>query len=151
MRAGGHSLGGAAALLAAHRLKTLRSLVVIGSPAEPDHIRHLLSNPLEVLHREGVAEVMIAGRSFPIARGFLDDLARHDQDGRVAGLGRPRCSFFTRPMARPSTSRRASRIFEQARQRKAFVPPLGSDHLLSGRRLSVPWAWWRVGSAGRCE
>lgn len=85
----GHSLGGAASLLGAHRLKTVRSLAVIGAPASTHHVRHLLTDRLEVIKQEGVAEVTIAGRSFPVSRGFLADIERHDQEGRVAQLDRP--------------------------------------------------------------
>ncbi|MEL6983029.1 MAG: alpha/beta fold hydrolase, partial [Actinomycetota bacterium] len=40
----GHSLGGAAAVLATRRLKTVRSLVTIGAPADASHVRHLMDD-----------------------------------------------------------------------------------------------------------
>lgn len=128
----GHSLGGAAALLAAHRLKTVRSVAVIGAPAAPSHISHLLDDRLEEIHREGVAEVTIAGRSFPVARGFLDDLERHDQDGRVAALNRPLLVLHAVDDETVGVAE-GERIFAQAQQPKAFLPLLGSDHLLTHR------------------
>ena len=85
----GHSLGGAAALLAAHRLRTVRSVAVLGTPASPQHVRRLLVGHEEEIERQGEAVVAIGGRPFPIARSFLEDLEQHDQAGDVAALDRP--------------------------------------------------------------
>ncbi len=85
----GHSLGGAAAILAASRLKTVRSLVTIGAPSDPLHVRHLFDDDLETLATHGRASVTIAGRSFDLEQGFIDDLGTHDVLEAVAGLDRP--------------------------------------------------------------
>lgn len=85
----GHSLGGAAAILAAERLKTVRSLVTIGAPSDPTHVRHLFEDDLEKMATEGQACVTIAGRSFDLQQGFVDDLINHDVLAAAAGLERP--------------------------------------------------------------
>lgn len=85
----GHSLGGAAAVLAASRLKTVRSLVTVGAPSDPLHVRHLFADSLDVLATEGRAAVTIAGRQFDLEQGFVDDLTNHDVLEAVATLGRP--------------------------------------------------------------
>jgi len=85
----GHSLGGAAAILAAARLKTVRSLVTIGAPSDPLHVRHLFDDDLDTLAADGVACVTIAGRTFDLEQGFVDDLANHDVLEAAANLGRP--------------------------------------------------------------
>lgn len=87
----GHSLGGAAAVLAAERLKTVRSLVTIGAPADAGHIRHLLAGGWEALEDGRPAVVTVARRRFRLNPGFVDDLANHDVSGRAALLGRPYC------------------------------------------------------------
>ncbi len=85
----GHSLGGAAAILAAERLKTVRSLVTIGAPSDPLHVRHLFDDDLDTLAADGVACVTIAGRTFDLEQGFVDDLSNHDVLAAAAALGRP--------------------------------------------------------------
>lgn len=128
----GHSLGGAAALLAASRLKAVRSVAVIGAPASPGHVRHLLTDHEEAIRREGEAVVEIAGRPFPVSLGFLDDLERHNETGEVARLGRPLMVVHavedgTVPIAE------GERIFAAAQHPKAFVSLPDTDHLLTSR------------------
>ena len=85
----GHSLGGAAAILAAERVKTVRSLATIGAPSDPLHVRHLFDDDLDTLAIEGRACVTIAGRPFDLEQGFVDDLSNHDVLEAVSELGRP--------------------------------------------------------------
>lgn len=85
----GHSLGGAAAILAAERLKTVRSLVTIGAPSDPLHVRHLFDDDLDTLAADGVACVTISGRKFDLEQGFVDDLSNHNVLEAAAALGRP--------------------------------------------------------------
>lgn len=76
----GHSLGGAAAVLAAHRLKTVRSLVTMAAPSDASHVRHLFSSD---------TEVNIGGRVFEIEPTFISDLVQHDVLSRASQLARP--------------------------------------------------------------
>ena len=92
----GHSLGGAAAILAASKLKTVRSVVTIGAPSSVDHVTHLFDDSLDDIHRDGRAPITIGGRSFELERGFVDDLTNHDVLAAVAGLNRPYCAIHAR-------------------------------------------------------
>ena len=75
----GHSLGGAAAVLAARRIHSLDGVVAIASPSDVSHVRRLLrAGAEERIREEGRAEVDIGGRRFEVSATFLDDLARHD-------------------------------------------------------------------------
>lgn len=144
----GHSLGGAATLLAAHRLKSVRSVAVIGAPASPRHVRQLFVDHEAEIRREGSAMVAIAGRSFPVSREFLDDLDLHDQAGDVGRLGRPLMVVHavdddTVPIEEGEA------IFASARQPKAFVALPDADHLLTSRTsaesaLDVVLAWFNA-------
>lgn len=127
----GHSLGGAAALLAAPDLPEVASVVTIGTPASPAHLARVRPD-LDALPAGERTEVVIAGRPFEVERRFLDDLEDHDQQGAVAGLGRPLLVLHAVddevvPIAE------GERIFAAARQPKAFHPLLGTDHLLRDR------------------
>ena len=129
----GHSLGGAAALLAAGRVHTVRSIAVVNAPSEPDHIRRVFASREDVIRREGEAVVEIAGRPFPISEEFIDDLEAHRQLAHVADLERPLLVVHAVGDEVVAVTE-GERIFAAARQPKAFVPLLEADHLLSRRR-----------------
>lgn len=132
----GHSLGGAAALLAAQRLKTVRSLAVLGAPSTPAHVEALLTAAVDEIRREGEAVVDIGGRPFPISKRFLDDLAGHDQAAQVGQLGRPLLVMHAvDDTIVPVEEGEAN--FAAARQPKAFVPLLDTDHLLTSRKAAA--------------
>jgi putative redox protein len=128
----GHSLGGAAALLAAERLRTVRSIVVLGAPATASHVRRLLADQEPAIRAEGQATVTIGGRSFPIGVGFLDDLDAHDQLDHITALARPLLVIHAVDDATVEVAE-GERIFAAAAQPKGFVPLLGTDHLLTDR------------------
>lgn len=84
----GHSLGGAAVLLAAERLKTVRSVVTVGAPADASHVRHLFADSEAEILAAGVADVSIGGRTFTLQDDFIHDLENHDVLDAVANLNR---------------------------------------------------------------
>jgi uncharacterized protein len=130
----GHSFGGAACLLAAGELAAVRSLVVIAAPSTAGHVRGLFKGA--EIDRAGSAWVRIGDRSFPISAAFLDDLERHEVERRTAELGRP--LLVLHPLEDQVVAvAEGERIFALARQPKAFVPLLGTDHLLTSRRAST--------------
>lgn len=136
----GHSLGGAAALLAAERIHTIRSVVTIGAPASPSHVRHLFEDAEESGNDR--LKVTIGGRAFDVAKGFLDDLDDHDQKGAVAGLGRPLLVLHAVDDEVVSVNE-GERLFAAAVQPKGFVPLLDTDHLLTDRaaaEVALRWA-----------
>ena len=128
----GHSLGGAATLLAAQRTKTVRSVVVVGAPASPRHVERLITDERSEIRRHGTAMVAIGGRAFPISTAFLDDLATHDQAGQVATLDRPLLVVHAVDDDVVEIAE-GERIFAAAAQPKGFMPLVGSDHLVTGR------------------
>jgi alpha-beta hydrolase superfamily lysophospholipase len=128
----GHSLGGAATLLAAERLHTVRSVVTIGAPSSPSHVRHLFEDAEVEGERVGVR---IGGRHFEVAASFLEDLDDHDQRGAVAEIGRPLLVLHA-VEDEIVPIEEGERIFAAARQPKAFHPLLDADHLLSGREAA---------------
>jgi uncharacterized protein len=131
----GHSLGGAAGLLAARSLDRLGSVVTLGTPSSPAHLRRHLPDGV-VDPRDEDVEVSLAGRRFVVRRGFLDDLEEHDQLGAVAHLGRPLLVLHALDDELVPIGE-GERLFAAARQPKGFVPLLDADHLLGDRRASA--------------
>jgi len=83
----GHSLGGTAAVLAAASLHTVDAVICIASPADVNHIKHLL--PDEADTAEERFPINIGGRSFELAPQFVADLQEHDVLEAAATLDRP--------------------------------------------------------------
>ena len=128
----GHSLGGAAALLAASKLKTVRSIVTVGAPATTEHVVHLFDEQIEELLGAGQATVSIGGRSFDLNASFVHDLATHDVVGEVAELGRPYLVVHARddeivPFAN------AERLFAAAREPRRLAALDRGGHLFADR------------------
>ncbi|MEO0495452.1 MAG: alpha/beta fold hydrolase [Actinomycetota bacterium] len=83
----GHSLGGAAAVLAAARVKTVDRIIAIAAPSDVEHVRHLFDDA--PVRADGSVDAHIGGRPFRIGAEFQEDLARHDVIAAAASLERP--------------------------------------------------------------
>ena len=71
----GHSLGGAAVIAAAARLRSIDAVATIGAPADAQHVQHQFEAQVEEIEKSSEAEVLLAGRPFKIKKQFLDDIA----------------------------------------------------------------------------
>lgn len=128
----GHSLGGAAAILAASKLKTVRSMATISAPSKAEHVRHLLAGSEDELLSEGRADITISGRTFELEAGFVHDLATHDVLGAVASLERP----YMVVHADDDTVVRVSEgeaLFAAAQEPKSFARYPDGGHLFGNR------------------
>lgn len=125
----GHSLGGAAAVLAAHKLKTVRSLVTIGAPSDVNHIRHLISPCPD---GDGTSEVNLGGRVFSLDRDFVDDLENHDVLARAAELNRPYLIFHVQDDEVVDFAQ-GEQMYAAASEPKKFYTPETGGHLLGPR------------------
>ncbi|MGI9602811.1 MAG: alpha/beta hydrolase family protein [Acidimicrobiales bacterium] len=126
----GHSLGGAASLLTASRLKTVSRVIVLGAPADVGHVRHLFVDAVDDIEKNGVAQVSIGGRPFEIGAEFVADLEDHDVLEAAAGLDRPLLVLVpgadtTVPPAH------GQMIYDAAAEPKELVVIEGADHLLT--------------------
>ncbi|HEY1364709.1 MAG TPA: bifunctional alpha/beta hydrolase/OsmC family protein [Xanthobacteraceae bacterium] len=129
----GHSLGGTAVLAAAAEVPEARAVVTIAAPCDPAHVTGLFKDRLDEIGAKGEVEVALAGRPFRISRAFVDDLAQHTLEQRIANL-RKALLIFHSPTDEVVGIDNASRIFTAAKHPKSFVSLAGADHLLSARR-----------------
>ena len=125
----GHSLGGAAVLAAAGDIPEARAIATIGSPHDPRHVEHLLTNKDELLAK-GEATVDIGGRPFKLRKQFLDDLERHDPSGTIGALGKALLILHA-PQDAIVPIDNAAKIFMAAKHPKSFVSLDRADHLLT--------------------
>lgn len=126
----GHSLGGAAAILAASRLEEVKAVVTIGAPSAPAHVRHLLENEMPEIVANDEARVSIGGRPFTIKRQFIEDLEKHELRDVVRQM-RKAFLFMHSPQDRIVAIDNAALLYEATRHPKSFISLDGADHLLS--------------------
>jgi putative redox protein len=132
----GHSLGGAAILLAALRLSSVKAVATIGAPSEPSHVMRLFAATQDAIESHGESQVSIAGRTFKIKKQFLDDLR---QTNLLEGIGSLKCAFLIlhSPVDNTVGIENAARLYEAARHPKSFVSLDRADHLLTDRNTAL--------------
>ncbi|MEL6745311.1 MAG: alpha/beta fold hydrolase, partial [Pseudomonadota bacterium] len=69
----GHSLGGAAVLMAAGQIAEVKAVATIGAPADVSHVLHNFDADLATIEEQGTAKVALQGRAFTIEKQFIDD------------------------------------------------------------------------------
>ena len=126
----GHSLGGAAVLRAAAKIKSVRAVVTLGAPFEPGHVTRNFAGALDWIAKEGRAEVDLGGRRFTIGREFVEDVAGARLSDAVAALDAALLVMHA-PQDAVVGIGNAQRIFTAARHPRSFVTLDGADHLLS--------------------
>ncbi|HLL83740.1 MAG TPA: alpha/beta fold hydrolase, partial [Longimicrobium sp.] len=142
----GHSLGGAAALVAAGRIRSLRAVATLCAPSDPWLATGLLAESRERIEADGAATVHIGGRPFVVKRQLLDDLRGARIDEALAQLELPLLVLHSAG-DRVVAMEHAMQIFQGARGSRSFVSLDGADHLLSDRgdaryagRMIAEWA-----------
>lgn len=125
----GHSLGGAAVLLAAARLPSVRAVATIGAPFDPAHVTNLFGDALPDIDARGSADVALAGRRFTLSRNFVRDLAGHNVEEALKSLGRPLLILHS-PVDNIVGIENAALLYKAARHPKSFISLDDADHLL---------------------
>jgi len=126
----GHSLGGAAAIVAATRIAETKAVATIGAPAQADHVIMQLKDEEEKIRDRGAAVVQLAGRPFEIQAQFLDDLKKQTVTDCAASLKKPLLVLHA-PLDETVGVENATEIFVAAKHPKSFVSLDTADHLLS--------------------
>lgn len=126
----GHSLGGAAVLVAAGKMPELKAVVTIGAPASAAHVEHLFSDSKQAIIENNEQTVNLGGREFNIKKQFIDDLERYTSTEHIGAL-RKALLVFHSPIDNIVSINEASRIYSAARHPKSFVSLDKADHLLS--------------------
>lgn len=132
----GHSLGGAATIMAASQLDDVKAVVTIGSPAEPAHLQHMFEENMDEIHAKGEAEVNIGGRPFKIKKQFLDDLISNPLAAIVKDLRRPLLILHS-PQDKIVGIENAAKIYSAAMHPKSFISMDGADHLLTNKADAI--------------
>lgn len=132
----GHSLGGAAAIVAASDSDRIKAVVTIGAPSDIGHIKHLFKDQLNAIADQGSAVVTIAGRSFTINQNFLKDLQERDL-GEIMHVMRKPLLIAHSPQDTVVGIDNAAELYQAAMHPKSFLSLDGADHLLLDSRDSI--------------
>lgn len=126
----GHSLGGAAAIIAGAEAPSIQAVATIGAPADVGHIAHMFSSQLQRIETEGKAEVSIGGRPFTIRKAFLDDIRTRDLRAVLGAMRKP-ILIAHGPQDTIVGIDNAAGLYTAAMHPKSFLSLDGADHLLS--------------------
>ncbi|MEX0719843.1 MAG: alpha/beta fold hydrolase [Balneolaceae bacterium] len=126
----GHSLGGAAALQAAHFMESVKAVATIAAPAHPKHVQENFGLKLEEIEEKGKAEVTLGGRKFTIKKQFIDNLKENYMLDFIKNLNKALMVFHS-PLDNIVGIENASMIFKAAKHPKSFVSLDKADHLLT--------------------
>ncbi|MEO0583372.1 MAG: bifunctional alpha/beta hydrolase/OsmC family protein [Bacteroidota bacterium] len=132
----GHSLGGAAVLMAASVIDSVQAVATIGAPAEPEHVKHLFAAIEQRVRTEGEGQILIAGRPFVIKKHFLEDIESITLKDVIAQMKKPLLVMHS-PQDNIVGIENASDIYHAAWHPKSYMSLDGADHLLSKKADSL--------------
>jgi putative redox protein len=105
-------------------------VVTIAAPADTGHVLAHFGTSLETIERDGEADVTLAGRSFRIARQFVEDVREVRLAERIRAMRKPLLVLHS-PLDETVGIDNATAIFLAARHPKSFVSLDTADHLLT--------------------
>lgn len=126
----GHSLGGTAVLMASLKIKSTKAVVTISAPANPAHVKELLTDDIDQLKSEEEATVWLSGRSFSIKKQFISDLEEVHKNQHFKNIRKPLLIMHA-PADTIVSIDNAAEIYQQALHPKSFISLDDADHLLS--------------------
>ena len=132
----GHSLGGAAVLMAASKIQSIKAVATIGAPSEPEHVKHLFAAIEDRVRAEGEGQVLIGGKTITIKKHFLEDIEGTDLTEVIQNLKKALLVLHS-PQDTIVGIDNAASIYQHARHPKSFMSLDGADHLLSNKNDSL--------------
>ena len=132
----GHSLGGAAVIVAASKLENVKAVATVGAPATVGHVTHLFSHEIDDIPEKGEVEVKIGGRPFKINQEFVNDFSKTDLPEIIKDLRKPLLVMHA-PFDKVVGIENAHEIYHNAIHPMSFVSLDDADHLLSRPKDSI--------------
>lgn len=126
----GHSLGGAAVLMAAEKIPEALALATVAAPFDPAHVAQQFGAATDQIGQHGEAQVKLAGREFTIQKQFLDDITSQSPAARISKLGRALLVFHS-PIDKVVDISNAQEIYLAGKHPKSFVSLDKADHMLT--------------------
>ena len=131
----GHSLGGAAVIVAASKLENIKAVATIGAPATVEHVTHHFSHAIDEVAEKGEVEISIGGRPFKVNQEFINDFGKTDLPAITKELRKPILVMHA-PFDKIVGIENAQELYLQAKHPKSFVSLHDADHLLMNSKHS---------------
>jgi uncharacterized OsmC-like protein/pimeloyl-ACP methyl ester carboxylesterase len=131
----GHSLGGAAVIVAASKLDSVKAVATIGAPANTEHVKQHFSHHVQEIAQKGDVEVSIGGRPFKINQEFVDDFDKTDLPEITKQLRKP-ILIMHAPFDKVVGIDNAHKLYKSAHHPKSFISLNDADHLLLNEKDS---------------
>ena len=131
----GHSLGGAAVIVAASKLENIKAVATVGAPSNVSHVKHLFSHGIEDIEKTGDIEVKIGGRPFKINQEFVSDFDKTNLPEITKSLRKPILILHS-PIDTIVGINNAQELYLSAHHPKSFISLDNADHLLSNPKDS---------------
>lgn len=126
----GHSLGGAAAIVASSRIDSIKAVATIGAPSSTTHVSHLFSEDIEKIKSNGVAEVSIGNRPFTVKKQFLKDIESNNLKNILSKNSKPILILHS-PIDETVGINNAAELYQTAHHPKSFISLDTANHLLT--------------------
>jgi esterase/lipase len=126
----GHSLSGAAAIVAASKLENIKAVSTIGAPASVENVTLLFSHASDAVATKGNVEVYIGGRPFKINQNFIIDYNKTDLLKTIKKLRKPLLVMHS-PIDKIVGMKNGHKIYYKAQQPKSFTSLDNADHLIT--------------------
>jgi putative redox protein len=128
----GHSLGGAATIVAAAQLDEVKAVATIGAPSDASHVIAQFQERVPEIEAQGRASVNLGGRPFTLSQAFLEDVRSATVLDSVKALRKP-LMILHAPGDDVVGIDNATDLFMAAKHPKSFVSLDRADHLLTGK------------------
>ena len=132
----GHSLGGAAAIVAASVIPDLKAVCTIGAPSDIVHTTKHFKDQVDTSSAEGESDVTIGGRTFAINEKFVEGFTKHDLPEIIKSLSKPILVLHS-PIDEMVSISHAQTIYQNAMHPKSYVSLDKANHLLTKEDDSV--------------
>lgn len=132
----GHSLGGAAAIVAASKLDNLKAVCTIGTPSDVRKTTRYFASQIDDTANEEDIPVTIGGRPFVISRSFVEGFQKHHLPEVIKSLRKPILVMHA-PQDETVDISNAHDIYHNAMHPKSFLSLDTADHLLTRKEDSL--------------
>lgn len=126
----GHSLGGAAAIVAAQKCPDISAVVTLNAPSDPGHVRLRMQEIEKDFDGKKDVTIELSGRPFTFQKQFFHDLDQQDIPGVLRQL-KAGLLILHAPKDQEVGIEHAGSLFEHARHPKSFISLNGADHLVT--------------------
>ena len=128
----GHSMGGTTALACADKIKSVKGVVTIASPSQPEHVLHHFGHALTMLEQGFSVSIEVAGKLYDINPQFLKDIRQHDLKPVLEKLGVPVLIFNIEHDALVDEDN-ATEINDWCAGESEIITLKNADHILSSQ------------------